>query len=1826
MKTKTFFSCLCVSTALYTAAPIRAMEKEEKKPQTPDPSLAFSSKAKPRRSPQEYDPNWTSKGKEEASSDEEDGGLSGSDGFIQGSFSGNMGKSSFTHPSPFFAPPPKTKAEEIKEALNWQDNNRKEQPRNLGGFSDQSPLIQKYPSPGNNNNTLPALSPPLRTGPSATLRTQQRVEHPRPLVPPEELLRHQKHNLELKAPAQPDDARLKAVHLNIERINQFIKTRPTFPKELFLNVIKVYEVFLGRICTPDLKVRTQLLTQRARLRTEGGMPYLVPVSLAREIIAKDAWGKKLQTDQEGGQSTVVSKGGTHFKDGAASVNGIKPPYEWAVYSFGQLLLGQDYTPPTTTFCLERTPLWSLKGKHQQALEKEKLLLQLLKDAKRILQPLQERKLLSEAERQLLQSLQEEKPLPEKERPLLEEGKKLLQSLQERKLLPEEGKQLLQSLQKEKPLSEEEKKLLQDGKEVKNRLNEKVFFSLNPVTLDDYFDEYPLDKKKLATTEKSAYVQASRSSGDISLLEFLQRPKEQRGGSLTIRSYSGFFLLSLLLNFTDAKDDNLRLLEGNRLISIDNDRVFGNMVVADGKGEHWIEAKNILFLMQDEINTPVDDFIVQKILNHDPDVFLLEWLKTCAWQNQQYEALYNNSLLPEGFEALKIQFQPETVLQVKERLATLQRLLRASLKEKKELPTHEQVFQLWDPLASKYYAALRQQYPDPHEAQNRLWKAPTFKELLQPPLDPFQQYPRVGSYEEGRTQEPFQEAFYLLEKMDIAAQKDRLRILDLLEGWLPWPDHWPAQDLFLIGKDVLGSQRDFYKKQPFFYKVLKHRNFDPALTDDEGNTLLHLWVNSSLTDCGTGENSSLIEGKKKHLKKVLELWSRFKTTEGLFDALNAHGESILDAALVKGREELVNYLLNRKKGPVAFPYLEKNLETFYEKVRTRTDGSWKKSAPLRACFRDKKAEDPYFRWTLQRSKILTQKEGAEKVQLITRNPYKGGVWFVAEERYLTKEAYGQLWDQNAFKAIHENSATQRKVGRVLLNEPKILQDAGNPQSQKVRHSRVYFKQNPASAGTSLAIMELETALFGTPSLPLSFARIKDKPFTLSPGVGRLKKPIPRESAWEEEGNFHKVLKETESFEGTGSFEKLYPLDEPSIAKSILMAILTNPEDDKPSNFVLEKLRGKPFYTLTSIDTEQAFVPSVAKPSKEMKGYIVEAKSILYCLDHMGQKVPPSLNNAVGRWDVIALTKKWVGSLKGLHHQMKGLFKEKEHHQLEQQESPLGVPFAPGEIGKFICKLLRLQGVVAEQPPSFRDLVSNIESSMAPSFMDILRSVEPFIGKKYQRGSLKSKTPLARFKEINGPTYGNNRPWTLGSREDFPTSTSAKNLMQSRNIPTYEEREKARQQGYTFDPAQALKEIEQEFVNYKVEELLKLQKKDVKQAKMLGKILAVGKVNEAKVDEVQLNLKGYLPHEQALIFECLKPLSLDALTLRHSLVSSSLAQMPTGQLTVLDLTGGQLLEASLIRDVLKKSPNLTYLDLSLCGKLAYLADGTFTSSLLAFPQLKGLKLNGCNQLKQIHIQADKLEKLEAGKNPRLVQFLINAPSLNSADLSDNQSLTDSVILDLIKGAPGMKDLNITGCPQVMCTVYPAIPVVLVPKGHEQVYERFLKGVLIYKPNEDNDDGRIVLAIKELKNPLEGTFDLSQCGDTGKYLSISTGYRKVKNPKNADRMEIWFAPRFLVEQQINGPAKHFKRIFPGKWPTTSSVGIFWTWGGDGDLDFYDYLTNQNLEALSNGENLYKKWAVAGREHSRWTALILRQVGSGRGWWHCFTNFMFVCNLKIG
>jgi len=180
------------------------------------------------------------------------------------------------------------------------------------------------------------------------------------------------------------------------------------------------------------------------------------------------------------------------------------------------------------------------------------------------------------------------------------------------------------------------------------------------------------------------------------------------------------------------------------------------------------------------------------------------------------------------------------------------------------------------------------------------------------------------------------------------------------------------------------------------------------------------------------------------------------------------------------------------------------------------------------------------------------------------------------------------------------------------------------------------------------------------------------------------------------------------------------------------------------------------------------------------------------------------------------------------------------------------------------------------------------------------------------------------------------------------------------------------------------------------------------------------------------------------------------------------------------------------------------------------------------------------------------------------------------------------------PQIPETASVAIPQATLSIPPS-PSDIVPeiaRGYEDIYRRFLGGKLIY--TDPSSKAKKELLIRALSNPLEGTFDLSGCGDTGQYLSISTGYRKAQKAENASKVEIWLAPWFLVNKNLSTTARHLQPIM-GNWDAAAApVGLFWTWGGYDNLDWFDYLVTNSMDLLGS-EDLYEKYKKShGRRRS--------------------------------
>jgi hypothetical protein len=153
-------------------------------------------------------------------------------------------------------------------------------------------------------------------------------------------------------------------------------------------------------------------------------------------------------------------------------------------------------------------------------------------------------------------------------------------------------------------------------------------------------------------------------------------------------------------------------------------------------------------------------------------------------------------------------------------------------------------------------------------------------------------------------------------------------------------------------------------------------------------------------------------------------------------------------------------------------------------------------------------------------------------------------------------------------------------------------------------------------------------------------------------------------------------------------------------------------------------------------------------------------------------------------------------------------------------------------------------------------------------------------------------------------------------------------------------------------------------------------------------------------------------------------------------------------------------------------------------------------------------------------------------------------------------------------------------------------------QQLWEKWLRSKVVYRPDSQSDNGRIDFVIGELEKPESGKFSLYQCSTTWQTVTISTGRREIYDINNENLIEIWLDPVFLDRDPMS-----FR--FP--------VAIYWN-KGDWDLAWKrsDSIKDQTPDQLSNN-NLYRKW-----ESSTGYSNV---VGYGVSALHkeCYRNFTF-------
>ncbi|MBW8308178.1 MAG: hypothetical protein K0M45_00805 [Candidatus Paracaedibacteraceae bacterium] len=573
----------------------------------------------------------------------------------------------------------------------------------------------------------------------------------------------------------------------------------------------------------------------------------------------------------------------------------------------------------------------------------------------------------------------------------------------------------------------------------------------------------------------------------------------------------------------------------------------------------------------------------------------------------------------------------------------------------------------------------------------------------------------------------------------------------------------------------------------------------------------------------------------------------------------------------------------------------------------------------------------------------------------------------KRRSLTKELFAQLSDPT-----HQVTQEPREVYWV--------EDKG---------CKAFIKFYPALVGLEETIGELTRQVIGFGSPHGELVRFPDgRPAWIS-------QAIPGQT-------LQSVLTHTP--------QQLDQLDPVSTTHMILMAMLINPEDGKPANYVMEPLPDNPdLYRLASPDNDQGLVPAFVKPKPDPAGLfkkaeiVVQVKTILYCLDLMHQPIPNKTRQAFLKQDPLTLMREWIGSLQILSKQYQCLYPDSGEvwKIFKTKECFIGIPFQKEMMSHLYSKWERLQDYLAQD-----------NSGLTP--MQLLNKLEPRLANRYREAFERfpqAGQTLDRFVWVDGPFYRQ-------KGNSWSTLTPSGSILTSQNIPLQESILESIRQGKSLGPLQALQELNS-LIEQKGQSGLSLE--HLKSNYAREQFLKDFDFAPLPLSKQRQLLNQLIPYGKMLHQLSLK--SCAALT--DNILQKSFLQ---GQIVHLDLRGCPHITQGFLSHLAQTNPGLEELNLSGTTGIRWVAEATlFDHHPLVFKQLTYLNLDNCVNLEAINMEAPYLKHLWTNGAATLKKLKVRSSELQS--LSCQQaSIQDSDLYQLLYTIPTLKRVDVKLCPNI------------------------------------------------------------------------------------------------------------------------------------------------------------------------------------------------------
>lgn len=1033
------------------------------------------------------------------------------------------------------------------------------------------------------------------------------------------------------------------------------------------------------------------------------------------------------------------------------------------------------------------------------------------------------------------------------------------------------------------------------------------------------------------------------------------------------SFSRHVILAILTQPQDHKGDNFKVrikrdVRGKLLpfevVGIDNDAAMEGAVQVFKNGEHEIRAKTIFYALEALLSAPVHSSVREHLLNCQPELLVMEWLYRLAECQRDYQ----ERLLPHHFPLLQaLHLDQQLPLGFAERLIQQLYTLQSELTQNS---THAALLERIEPLTARYYQALRRQIPDPQELMVKLYQR---RNLLSVERVLGTNLP----VEKGTLFQKNIEYQSYLQPIPKLSTKTELLQNDLsltaLLRLLSRAKSQRLQTVTLPGLRLSGSVfTEVYKHEPVGFIRLLHEN---------------------ATDAVLALPTGAVRLSEINLHSVMPL----PNAQLLLHGLLAYGVSVQQTRAVDGYTPL--HLAGRFNDSNFIPLLVQagvNLEALDVQGNTALDKAteyqhWEAAQALLIYGAGKQLKmsnglalmrSPVGAIWLQ-SLVALNVELAWELALqnltqVEPTPEKVCIEGIEGIRYLRSAIYQQIFYQKS-EFPRENAYGRHAVTAIRCEAaPGVMVG-------------LHLKENPELPGREMMVHYLAKHLFGLITPPVSLWRF-------SKSANRL---------WQKSEVAYPVLA-SRSVIGENLRdvldshpERLAQLDTQSVSEAIVLAMLINPEDGRADNYLLEPFQqnDKTWYRLISIDNDHAFVPPVALKSngEEQEGpKSLQVKTILYCLDQMGQPLHPSTQERLLALKPYDLLQAWLLGLKEEQRKIERMFGT-ELMVLQSKNIHLEIAFKPSIMLDIYQKFCRLQRALRKNPQI--------------TGLSLLRKVMPNLAVRYWEAFSQGDTPEARFSWLTDGCF--EKKMVQGKAYAMSTTNAVRIVEMTRSWEETHNEHSEERNSSLEDMLQQLTRIQEQGNNLEA----------VRDALQAGNTKPFQQLLNQDYQSWIVNGHGAL---EGINFEAMRKEEGSIDLKRQRLVLNAISKIPFARLRLHHCAS--LTDSELIK-ILKVSKGLSALEIRGCPKI--------TPNILQelpklCPALEKLSLSNLNWLGRVRVkQAFKALRALILDNIAFEECLLKAERLESLTIRKCNKLSEEALSSLLDNHHAFKDIIINEC---------------------------------------------------------------------------------------------------------------------------------------------------------------------------------------------------------